>query len=154
MVMREEIHIPIMAEFLARGEEPDILFWVGCAGSFDQRAQKITKAFARILTHLGIKFAILATEESCTGDPARRAGNEFLFQMMAANNIAVLNGYNVKKIVTACPHCFNMLSNEYKELGGNYEVVHHSVFLQNLIDEGRISLKEGGTFKGARITYH
>lgn len=152
--MVNEIHIPTMAEFISRGEEPDILFWVGCAGSFDQRAQKITKAFARILTHLDIKFAILGTEESCTGDPARRSGNEFLFQMMAANNIAVLNGYNVKKIVTACPHCFNTLSNEYKELGGNYEVTHHSEFLQNLINEGRIKLKEGGTFQGKKITYH
>ena len=143
-----------MAELASKGEEPDILFWVGCAGSFDQRAQKITKAFARILSHLQIKFAILGSEESCTGDPARRAGNEFLFQMMAANNIAVLNGYGIKKIVTACPHCFNILSNEYKELGGNYEVMHHTQFLQNLINEGRISMKEGGFFKGKRITYH
>ena len=143
-----------MAELTASEETPDILFWVGCAGSFDQRAQKITKAFARILSHLEIKFAILGSEESCTGDPARRAGNEFLFQMMAANNIAVLNGYGIKKIVTACPHCFNILSNEYKELGGNYEVMHHTQFLQNLINEGRISMKEGGFFKGKRITYH
>ncbi len=153
--MEEQVlHIPTMAEFISRGEEPDVLFWVGCAGSFDQRAQKITKAFARILTHVDIKFAILGSEESCNGDPARRAGNEFLFQMMAANNIAVLNGYNVKKIVTACPHCFNTLSNEYKELGGNYEVIHHSQFLQNLINEGRISMKGGGSFQGKKITYH
>ena len=148
------IEVPTMAEMMARGEEPDILFWVGCAGSFDQRAQKITKAFVRILNHLNIKFAVLGQEESCNGDPARRAGNEFLFQMMAATNIQVLNGYNVKKIVTACPHCFNILKNEYKDLGGNYEVIHHSVFLQNLIDEGRIKIKEGGSFKGRRITFH
>lgn len=138
----------------ANGESPEILFWVGCAGSFDQRAQKITKAFAFILDKVGIKFAILGKEENCTGDPARRAGNEFLFQMMAYNNIQTLNNYNIKKIVTACPHCFNTLKNEYPELGGHYEVVHHTVFLQQLIDEGKIRLKEGGVFKGKRITYH
>ena len=143
-----------MAEMAARGEEPEILFWVGCAGSFDQRAQKITKAFVKILNKLNIKFAVLGPEESCTGDPARRAGNEFLFQMMAANNISVLNGYNVRKIVTACPHCFNMLKNEYKELGGNYDVIHHSSFLQQMIDDGRIRIEGGGVFKGKKITFH
>lgn len=152
--MLENIKVPTMAEMMASGQEPDILFWVGCAGSFDQRAQKITKAFVKILNHLDIKFAVLGQEEGCTGDPARRAGNEFLFQMMAATNISVLNGYNVKKIVTACPHCFNIIKNEYAELGGKYEVIHHSVFLQNLIDEGRIRIKEGGVFKGKRITFH
>ena len=149
-----EIKVPTMAEMAAKGEEPEILFWVGCAGSFDQRAQKITKAFVKILDKLEIKFAVLGPEESCTGDPARRAGNEFLFQMMAANNISVLNGYNVKKIVTACPHCFNMLKNEYKELGGDYEVIHHSSFLQQMIDEGRIRIEGGGVFKGKKITFH
>ena len=149
-----EIKVPTMAEMAARGEEAEILFWVGCAGSFDQRAQKITKAFVKILNNLNIKFAVLGPEESCTGDPARRAGNEFLFQMMAANNISVLNGYNVKKIVTACPHCFNMLKNEYKELGGEYEVIHHSSFLQQMIDDGRIRIEGGGVFKGKRITFH
>lgn len=150
----QHIEVPTMADMAARGEEPDILFWVGCAGSFDQRAQKITKAFIRILNHLQIKFAVLGPEEACTGDPARRAGNEFLFQMMAANNIMVLNGYNIKKIVTACPHCFNIIKNEYKDLGGHYEVIHHTTLLQNLIDEGRIKIKEGGAFKGQRITFH
>lgn len=143
-----------MAEMMTNGETPDILFWVGCAGSFDQRAQKITKAFATILDKVGIKYAILGKEEACTGDPARRAGNEFLFQMMAYNNIQVLNNYGIKKIVTACPHCFNTLKNEYPELGGNYEVIHHTTFLQQLINEGKIKLKEGGSFKGKRITYH
>jgi Fe-S oxidoreductase len=143
-----------MAEMMMNGETPDILFWVGCAGSFDQRAQKITKAFAAILNKVAIKYAILGKEEACTGDPARRAGNEFLFQMMAYNNIQVLNNYGIKKIVTACPHCFNILKNEYPELGGNYEVIHHTSFLQQLIDEGKIKLKEGGSFKGKRITYH
>src|SRR3954462_7439158 len=146
--------VPTMAEMVANGETPEILFWVGCAGSFDQRAQKITKAFATILDKAGVKYAILGKEEACTGDPARRAGNEFLFQMSAYNNIQILNGYQVKKIVTACPHCFNILKNEYPELGGNYDVVHHTQFLQYLIDEGRIKLKEGGTFKGKKITYH
>jgi Fe-S oxidoreductase len=143
-----------MAEMMMNGETPDVLFWVGCAGSFDQRAQKITKAFATILNKVGIKYAILGKEESCTGDPARRAGNEFLFQMMAYNNIQVLNNYGIKKIVTACPHCFNTLKNEYPELGGKYEVIHHTTFLQQLINEGKVKLKEGGSFKGKRITYH
>jgi heterodisulfide reductase subunit D len=146
--------VPVMADMMMNGESPEILFWVGCAGSFDQRAQKITKAFATILERVGIKYAILGKEEACTGDPARRAGNEFLFQMMAYNNIQVLNNYGIKKIVTACPHCFNILKNEYPELGGNYEVVHHTTFLQQLINEGKIKLKEGGSFKGKRITYH
>jgi heterodisulfide reductase subunit D len=148
------MNVPTMAEMMANGEIPDILFWVGCAGSYDQRAQKITKAFATILNKVGIKYAILGKEEACTGDPARRAGNEFLFQMMAYNNIQMLNGYEVKKIVTACPHCFNILKNEYAELGGKYEVIHHTQFLQQLIDEGRVKLKEGGDFKGKKITYH
>jgi heterodisulfide reductase subunit D len=146
--------VPIMAELSSRGESPEILFWVGCSGSFDQRAQKITRAFASILTHLGIRYAILGKEEMCTGDPARRAGNEFMFQMMAYQNIQVLNNYGIKKIVTACPHCFNILKNEYPELGGNYEVIHHTVFLQQLLDEGRITIREGGSFKGKKIAYH
>lgn len=148
------MNVPTMAEFFARGESPEILFWVGCSGSFDQRAQKITRAFATILEKVGINYAILGKEEMCNGDPARRAGNEFLFQMMAYQNIQILNNYGVKKIVTACPHCFNILKNEYPALGGNYEVIHHSVFLQQLIDEGKIKLKEGGAFKGKKITYH
>jgi heterodisulfide reductase subunit D len=143
-----------MAELAAEGKTPEVLFWVGCAGSFDQRAQKISKAFVLILQKIGISYAILGKEEQCTGDPVRRAGNEFLFQMMAYQNIQLLNGYQIKKIVTACPHCFNTLKNEYPELGGHYEVVHHTVFLQQLLDEGRIKIKEGGPFKGKRITYH
>jgi heterodisulfide reductase subunit D len=146
--------IPVMSELAGRGESPDVLFWVGCSGSYDQRAQKITRAFAGILHKIGIRFAILGKEELCTGDPARRAGNEFIFQMMAYQNIQTLNNYNIRKIVTACPHCFNILKNEYPELGGEYEVIHHTVFLQQLIDEGRIRLKEGGSFKGKKITYH
>jgi heterodisulfide reductase subunit D len=148
------MHIPTMAEMVAEDKSPEILFWVGCAGSFDQRAQKISKAFALILDKVGIAYAILGKEEMCTGDPARRAGNEFMFQMMAYQNIQLLDGYNIKKIVTTCPHCFNVLKNEYPVLGGNYEVIHHSVFLQQLIDEGRIRMKEEGEFKGKKITYH
>jgi Fe-S oxidoreductase len=148
------MQVTTMAEWAAKGETPEILFWVGCAGSFDQRAQKITRAFATILDKAGVRYAILGKEEACTGDPARRAGNEFLFQMMAYQNIQLLNNYGVKKIVTACPHCFNILRNEYPELGGQYEVLHHTAFLQQLIDEGRIRVKEGGPFKGKRITYH
>ena len=146
--------IPIMYELFIRGETPEILFWVGCSGSYDQRAQKITRALARILSHIGIRYAILGKEELCTGDPARRSGNEFLFQMMAYQNIQVLNNYKVRKIVTACPHCFNILKNEYPALGGEYEVIHHSVFLQQLLDDGKIHLKEGGSFKGIKISYH
>ena len=149
-----ELQIKSMAEYAANGEAPEVLFWVGCAGSFDQRAQRITKAFAQILNKVGVKFAVLGKEEACTGDPARRSGNEFLFQMMAYNNIQVLNGYEIKKIVTACPHCFNILKNEYPALGGNYEVIHHTAFLQGLINEGRVTMKEGGVFKGKKITYH
>jgi Fe-S oxidoreductase len=146
--------IKSLAEYAASGETPDILFWVGCAGSFDARAQRITKAFAQILDHVGISFGILGKEEMCTGDPARRAGNEFLFQMMAYNNIQLLNGYGIKKVVTICPHCFNIFKNEYPALGGNYEVMHHTTFLQGLINEGKVRLKEGGAFKGKKITYH
>ena len=148
------MQVPTMAEMMAKGESPEILFWVGCAGSFDQRAQKITKAFVTILDKVGINYAILGKEEMCTGDPARRAGNEFMFQMMAYQNIQLLNGYGIKKIVTACPHCFNTLKNEYPELGGTYEVIHHATFIQQLIDEGKIKMTEGGTFKGKKITYH
>lgn len=148
------MNVPTMAELAAKGESPEILFWVGCSGSFDDRAKRVTKAFVKILNAVGIKFAVLGTEESCTGDPARRAGNEFLFQMQAMSNIQVLNGYNIKKIVTACPHCFNTIKNEYPELGGSYEVIHHSTFLQQLINAGKIKLSEGGSFKGKRITYH
>ena len=143
-----------MAEMAAEGKEPEVLFWVGCAGSFDDRAQRVTIAFCKILKEVGIEFAILGNEESCTGDPARRAGNEFIFQMLALQNIETLNMYNVKRIVTACPHCFNTLKNEYPALGGHYEVMHHTSFLQNLINEGKLKVEGGETFKGKKITYH
>lgn len=145
--------VPTMAEMMAEGKTPEVLFWVGCAGSFDDRAKKITKAFVKILNKANVDFAVLGTEESCTGDPAKRAGNEFLFQMQAMTNIEVLNAYEVKKIVTACPHCFNTLKNEYPGLGGNYEVLHHTEFLKSLLDEGRMTI-EGGKFNGQKITFH
>lgn len=145
--------IKTMAEFKAEGKSPEILFWVGCAGSFDDRAKKITKSFASLLQKANIEFAILGQEEGCTGDPAKRAGNEFLFQMQALMNIEVLNSYEIKKIVTACPHCFNTLKNEYPQLGGTYEVLHHTQFLVSLLNEGRIKVK-GGIYKGKKITFH
>ncbi|QBA63859.1 (Fe-S)-binding protein [Muriicola soli] len=147
------MNVPTMASLFAEGKQPEILFWVGCAGSFDDRAKKITKAFVKLLNKAGVSFAVLGTEESCSGDPAKRAGNEFLFQMQAVTNIEVMNGYGIKKVVTACPHCFNTLKNEYPGLGGNYDVVHHTQFLKQLVEEGKIGLK-GGTYKGKRITYH
>ena len=151
--MNDQIKVPTMAEYTAQGKQPEVLFWVGCAGSFDDRAKKITKAFVKLLNKANIEFAVLGTEESCTGDPAKRAGNEFLFQMQAMGNIEVLNAYEVKKIVTACPHCFNTIKNEYPELGGNYEVMHHTQFLKSLMNEGRLKV-EGGKYKGKRITFH
>lgn len=151
--MSEEIKVPTMASLFAEGKQPEVLFWVGCAGSFDDRAKKITKAFVRILHNSGVNYAVLGTEESCSGDPAKRAGNEFLFQMQAVTNIEVLNGYGVKKVVTACPHCFNTLKNEYPGLGGNYEVVHHTQFINQLLADGRLKI-DGGSFKGKRITFH
>ncbi|MFB0937469.1 MAG: heterodisulfide reductase subunit D [Candidatus Azotimanducaceae bacterium] len=147
------MNVPTMAEMMAQGKQPEVLFWVGCAGSFDDRAKKITKAFVKILHKANVEFAVLGTEESCTGDPAKRAGNEFLFQMQAMTNIEVMNAYEVKKVVTACPHCFNTIKNEYPELGGNYEVMHHTKFLKSLLDDGRMTI-EGGKYKGKRITFH
>src|SRR6476646_9774197 len=145
--------IPTMAQMAAQGKQPEILFWVGCAGSFDERAQKITRDICKILQHVGIRYAVLGMEESCTGDPAKRAGNEFLFQMQAMTNITTLNNYNVKKIVCGCPHCFNTINNEYTQLGGNYEVMNHTQLVQQLINEGKLKV-EGGEFKGKKIVFH
>ena len=143
-----------MAQYMAEGKHPEVLFWVGCSGSFDDRAKKITRALVKILNKVGIDFAVLGTEESCTGDPAKRAGNEFLFQTQAMMNIEVLNGYEIKTIVTICPHCFNTIKNEYPSLGGNYKVLHHSQYLQQLIDEGKLVIEGNEAFKGKRITFH
>mgnify|MGYP000474679344 FL=1 len=151
--MEHTTNIPTISELAAQGKQPEVLFWVGCAGSFDERAKKITKAFVKLLINAEVSFAVLGPEESCTGDPAKRAGNEFLFQMQALTNIEVLNGYEVKKIVTACPHCFNTIKNEYPSLGGNYQVLHHTQFLKQLLEAGKLKV-EGGKFEGKRITYH
>lgn len=149
-----DIHVPTMAELTAKGEIPDILFWVGCMGSYDERSQRTTRDICKILHHVGLKYAILGEEESCTGDPAKRAGNEFLFQMQAMMNIQVMDAYQVKKIVTACPHCFNTIKNEYPALGGHYEIIHHTQLIQELIDAGKLKAEGGESFKGKRITYH
>ena len=151
--MNKKINVPILSDVILQGKKPEILFWVGCAGSFDERAKKITRAFVRILNQINITYAILGPEESCTGDPAKRAGNEFLFQMQAISNIKTLNKYGVKKIITTCPHCFNTLKNEYPDLGGDYDVIHHTQLLKDLLDSGKLKIKNG-SFKGKRITYH
>ena len=151
--MAELTHIPTWAECQAQGRLPEVLFWVGCAGSFDDRAKKITKAFAKLLQSSQVSFAVLGAEESCTGDPAKRAGNEFLFQMKAISNIEILNSYDIKNVITTCPHCFNTIKNEYPELGGNYNVIHHTTFINNLIKDNKITIS-GGYYKGKKITYH
>ena len=146
----QDLSIKTMAEAQAENIKLDVLLWVGCAGSYDDRNKKVLRAFTSILKKAGLKFAILGNEEQCTGDPARRIGNEYLYQTLAKANIETLNRYNVKKIVTACPHCFNTIKNEYTDFGGNYEVFHHSQFIARLISEGRIkpsrSLDETITF--------
>tara|TARA_A100001011_G_scaffold366904_1_gene419852 strand:- start:16507 stop:17292 length:786 start_codon:yes stop_codon:yes gene_type:complete len=148
-----KLNVPTLKKLASEGKKVSIVFWVGCAGSFDDRAKKITKAFVKILNQTNTSFAVLGPEESCSGDPAKRAGNEFLFQMQAMQNITTLDQYGVKKIVTSCPHCFNTLKNEYPELGGNYEVIHHTQFIKDLISNGLLKI-EGGVYKGKRITYH
>ena len=148
-----KLEVPTLASLQAEGKKASVVFWVGCAGSFDDRAKKITKAFVKILNHTQTSFAVLGTEEACTGDPAKRSGNEFLFQMQALQNISTLDQYGVTKIVTTCPHCFNTLKNEYPELGGHYTVMHHTQFLKSLIKEGSLKV-EGGMYKGKRITFH
>jgi len=147
------LNVPTLAQLQSEGKKAEIVFWVGCAGSFDDIAKKITKAFVKLLNQTEVSFAVLGTEESCSGDPAKRSGNEFLFQMQALQNIATLNAYEVTKIVTTCPHCFNTLKNEYPDLGGNYEVIHHTQLLKKLLKEEKLTI-QGGKFKGKRITYH
>lgn len=151
--MSEQLKVPTMAEFMAEGKQPEILFWVGSAGSYDDRAKKITKAFVKILNKAKVDFAVLGTEESNTGDVAKRAGNEFLFQMQAVTNIEVLNAYDIKRIVTCDPHSFNCIKNEYPSLGGVYDVIHHTQYIEELISSGRLQL-EGDSFNGKRITFH
>ena len=147
------MNVPTLKELSQNGLDPEILFWVGCAGSFDERAKKITKSFVKLLNKANISFGVLGVEESCTGDPAKRAGNEFLYQMQAVSNIETLNSYNFKKIVTTCPHCFNTIKNEYPSLGGNYDVIHHTQLLDDLIKNGKIKV-QNESFKGKKITFH
>ncbi|WP_405292751.1 (Fe-S)-binding protein [Algibacter sp. Ld11] len=151
--MSEQLNVPTMEELMAQGKQPDILFWVGSAGSYDDRAKKITRAFVKILNKANVNFAVLGTEETCTGDVAKRAGNEFLFQMQAMMNIEVLNAYEVKRIVTCDPHSFNCLKNEYPSLGGKYDVLHHTQFIKELIETKKLDIKDG-VFNGKRITFH
>ena len=150
---KHKINVPVMADLATQGKKPEYLFWVGCAGSFDDRYKKVTKDFVKILEYLNIDYAVLGNEESCTGDPAKRAGNEFVFQMQALSNIEIMNGYDVKKIITACPHCFNIIKNEYPELGGNYEVIHHSQLLSQLINNGTLKIDDK-EFQNKTITFH
>lgn len=152
--MSEQLKVPTMAQCMAEGRQPEILFWVGAAGSYDDRAKKITRAFVKILNRANVDFAVLGTEESSTGDLAKRAGNEFLFQMQAMTNIEVLNAYEVKRIVTACPHSYNTLKNEYPELGGNYQVQHHTEFINELIKAGKLKIGSVPELSGKRITFH
>ena len=147
-----ELQVKTMAEFMAEGKEADILFWVGSAGSFDDRAKKITRAFVQIMNKAGVSFGVLGTEESSSGDAAKRAGNEFLFQMQAMKNIEVMNTYKIKRIVTTCPHSYNTIKNEYPSLGGNYTVQHHTEFISDLIAEGKLTIT--GDLKGKEIVYH
>jgi Fe-S oxidoreductase len=145
--------IPTMAELSARGERPDVLFWVGCMGSFDDRAKKTTVAFARILQACGIRFAILGQEEACNGDPARRMGNEYLYQMLAKQAIETLDRYRVTTIVTSCPHCFHQIGNEFPQLGGHYDVIHHSTYIQRLLEEDLVPLRDANG-KRLVVAYH
>ncbi|HKK42731.1 MAG TPA: (Fe-S)-binding protein [Bacteroidales bacterium] len=148
-----KIEVPVMADLFAKGEKPEYLFWVGCAGAFDDRYKKVVRAFTKILTYLEVSYAVLGKEETCTGDPARRAGNEMLFQMQALQVIETLKMYEVKKIITICPHCFNIFKNEYPDLGGNYEVVNYLQFLNTYISSGKLKI-DATALDDVSVTYH
>jgi Fe-S oxidoreductase len=154
MNLTNDIQIPVMADLASKDQHPEYLLWIGCAGSFDERYKKVVQSLIKILNHVGIDFGVLGPEESCTGDPARRAGNEFLFQMQALSNIQIINGYKVKKILTACPHCYNIFKNEYPDLGGHYEVIHHSELIDQILKQNRETVHLNDTFNGKKITYH
>jgi len=150
---KRKIEVPVMADLFAKGEKPEYLFWVGSAGAFDDRYKKVIRAFAKILTHLNVSYGVLGAEESSSGDVARRAGNEMLFQMQALTNIEILDMYEVKKIITCDPHVYNTFKNEYPDFGGNYEVIHHSQFLQRMIAEGKLKLNTNA-FSDRTVTFH
>ncbi len=145
------MEVPLWKDLVDRGEKPEYLLWVGCACAYDLSAQKMIRSLVKLLNIAGVTFGILGDEEQCTGDPARRAGNEFVFQMLALQNIELLNSYGVERILCVCPHCYNVLKNEYPDLGGTYEVVHYSTLLSELIRQGRLSI---GAKSKERITYH
>src|SRR3972149_8834485 len=138
----KKIEVPVIADLFTKGEKPEYLFWVGCAGAFDDRYKKVSAAFVKILEYLKVSYAVLGPEETCTGDPARRAGNEMLFQMQALQNIELFKRYEVKKILTICPHCYNTFKNEYPDLGGNYEVINYTILLEQFIDEGKLRIED------------
>jgi Fe-S oxidoreductase len=148
-----KINVPVMADLHAQGVTPEYLFWVGCAGAFDDRYQKVSRAFAKILTFLNVSYAVLGKEESCTGDPARRAGNEMLYQMQALQNIAVFKAYNIKKVITICPHCYNIFKNEYPDLGSSLEVINYLQFLDQAIHEGKLKL-DPEALLNVSVTFH
>lgn len=147
------VEVPVMASVYSKGVKPEFLFWVGCAGAFDDRYKKVTRAFVKILTYFKISYAVLGKEESCTGDPARRAGNEMLYQMQALTNIEKFKQYEVKKIITICPHCYNIFKNDYPDLDGRYEVIHYTQLLKKLINEGRLKI-DSKVFEDKKITFH
>ncbi|MEI6766062.1 MAG: (Fe-S)-binding protein [Bacteroidota bacterium] len=153
MSEKEKVNVPLFADVAAEGKNPEYLFWVGCAGAFDDRYKKVVRAFTKILTHLKTDYAVLGAEETCSGDPARRAGNEMLYQMQALTNIETFKRYSITKILTVCPHCYNIFKNEYPDLGGNYEVVHYADFLQQMIQQGKLKVNQG-IFKDKKIVYH
>ncbi len=148
-----KLDVPVMADLFAKGEKPEYLFWVGCAGAFDDRYKKVARAFTKILTHLNVSYAVLGKEESCTGDPARRAGNEMLFQMQALQNIEIFKAYEIQKIITICPHCFNIFKNEYPDLGGKYEIISYLQLIEKYIEEDKLKL-DSDSLKDVAITYH
>ncbi len=148
-----KIEVPVMSDLFSRGEKPEYLFWVGCAGAFDDRYKKVVRAFAKILAYLDISYAVLGKEETCTGDPARRAGNEMLYQMQALQVIEILKMYEVTKIITICPHCYNIFRNEYPDLGGNFEVINYLQFLNSKIEDGKLNINKE-SLKNVKVTYH
>jgi len=149
----ETYEIPIISDLFAKNKEPEYLFWVGCAGAFDDRYKRVARAFTKILVYTKTDFGVLGKEETCTGDPARRSGNEMLYQMQALTNIQTFTGYKIKKILTICPHCYNIFKNEYPDLGGNYEVIHYTQFLQKLISDGTLKI-DSKILGDKKITFH
>ena len=148
-----KIEVPVMADLFAKGEKPEYLLWVGCAGAFDDRYKKVVRAFAKILTHLEVSYSVLGKEETCTGDPARRAGNEMVYQMQALQNIETFKAYDIKKVITICPHCYNIFKNEYPDLGADFEVISYVSFLVSMLRSGKLEIDDS-VLHDKIITYH